>query len=1020
MVNCPYKGDGTMIKRTYEIWQISAETILANAKQREDGTYRIHFDIEKAVHNESVRKTEQPQCALFDQIEHIFNEPDFPETIRGLRRMEWHIVYVDFSGIFDRAPVGKTAELQKRAEAMFRPEGITLEFPYSRWQYYAFERSASMSRVSRLTFVSEYIYEKLKERITLGMRFDQCVLSKVYAYNGLMFTDGYRVSTAFDPKRMIVVDDFESTQRNVRMITVEDDGGEGAERSYRRVETVGALTVKEFDGEGLISREFAAFVDDRCGFRHIHSSFQIRMPYIKGVLHEVDFHSLFKELDVPYLIDIWGNRHPVNEVDMILTKSMFKAFGWMTDNGLSWKEYLERCEQYGHFLYISQFNTVKVPTQVDMNYQFLATVSMTQDEFRPTDLPGGWDHDPNEDPRNWLTKESESEYYRLVADPKSRMEYFTSVLDDPEINPLSTEAQKALLLVKNPLFINEPVYTDELKKHAESVYRDFAQGHLLIRGENRYLSGDLMRFLLYLAHLTADHRKASLKAVHRLSKECLLGTVAYAPGFANASAGQVTILRNPHIARNEEVIIDLLPKEGILRRKYLSHLTYVVMVNAKSLIPERLGGADYDGDIVKVISDPLINACVRRHYAELDYLASDYSRNLPLLKIPSVSAKESDANDWHARFETVRDTFASRVGQICNAAFNRAVVAYDESLPETEREKYREETELLAILTGLEIDAAKNGVRPDISQYLRAEDVERSLFLDYKDLVEGKRGKNRKGWKIKRFHDSILWEKVTSNIERLPHLAAQLKKHTPKVKAVPALDQELFAFATDPNWRERLPAKALEDMRNLISDYETALKRIRTERMNLNYMTRKKDIGRILFARAQTDVSIESLYAAFVECTEEEFRNARAALKEQQWHLIRDPYQRELFLFGQFRHMQFYEFKSILTDFRCGGYRILGDIICDYDDFYRKRGVKQARLRREDDSADLRVMLDGEDLLYRSNYKAEIRHRCRERLRSRLDTNLALRCAIALGKRKFALDVLNLEVYENALERTEQ
>ena len=139
-----------------------------------------------------------------------------------------------------------------------------------------------------------------------------------------------------------------------------------------------------------------------------------------------------------------------------------------------------------------------------------------------------------------------------------------------------------------------------------------------------------------------------------------------------------------------------------------------------------------------------------------------------------------------------------------------------------------------------------------------------------------------------------------------------------------------------------------------------------------------------------------------------------------QWHLIQDPYQRELFLFGQFRHMQFYEFKSILTDFRCGGYRILGDIICDYDDFYRKRGVKQARLRREDDSADLRAMLNGEDILYRSNYKAEIRHRCRELIDKRLEKNLALRCAVALGKRKFALDVLSMEVYENALERTEQ
>ena len=118
--------------------------------------------------------------------------------------------------------------------------------------------------------------------------------------------------------------------------------------------------------------------------------------------------------------------------------------------------------------------------------------------------------------------------------------------------------------------------------------------------------------------------------------------------------------------------------------------------------------------------------------------------------------------------------------------------------------------------------------------------------------------------------------------------------------------------------------------------------------------------------------------------------------------------------------MSFFDLLPILTDFRCGGYRIFGDIICDYDDFYRKRGVKQARLRREDDSTNLRTMLDGEDILYRSNYKAEIRHRCRELIDKRLEKNLALRCAIALGKRKFALDVLSMEVYENALERTEQ
>ena len=57
-------------------------------------------------------------------------------------------------------------------------------------------------------------------------------------------------------------------------------------------------------------------------------------------------------------------------------------------------------------------------------------------------------------------------------------------------------------------------------------------------------------------------------------------------------------------------------------------------------------------------------------------------------------------------------TFSSRVGQISNAALRRSILAYDESLPVEEREQYRKETEILTILTGLEIDSAKSGVKP--------------------------------------------------------------------------------------------------------------------------------------------------------------------------------------------------------------------------------------------------------------------------------------------------------------------
>lgn len=66
---------------------------------------------------------------------------------------------------------------------MFRPEGITLDFGSGYYRYIAFERSASMSRRSRLSFIREDFLEPLKERITLGMKIGMCQISKLYAYN---------------------------------------------------------------------------------------------------------------------------------------------------------------------------------------------------------------------------------------------------------------------------------------------------------------------------------------------------------------------------------------------------------------------------------------------------------------------------------------------------------------------------------------------------------------------------------------------------------------------------------------------------------------------------------------------------------------------------------------------------------------------------------------------------------------------------------------------------------------------
>ena len=92
--------------------------------------------------------------------------------------------------------------------------------------------------------------------------------------------------------------------------------------------------------------------------------------------------------------------------------------------------------------------------------------------------------------------------------------------------------------------------------------------------------------------------------------------------------------------------------------------------------------------------------------------------NLPLLKIPALSAPKSDANDWQARFQTVENTFAARIGQICNAALDRSVIAYNDHADPEERKRCRRDLEALAIYSGLEIDVAKTGVRPNLDEFL--------------------------------------------------------------------------------------------------------------------------------------------------------------------------------------------------------------------------------------------------------------------------------------------------------------
>ena len=975
----------------YKIFTLSARALIACAEETMPGFFRFHLNRDAT---QRVIKPGAPllqnDCALFYQIMKVLHPEDGFRVPQNtiIPDLSDQIIYMDFNGIFDRRAGQKYLDRQKRAEAMFRPEGITLDLGSGPAAFVAFERSGSMSRNATLSFIRAELYEPVRRRIMLDLRVGQCQLSKLYAYNGLMLSGGTRVTGIglTKPHRVIVVDNptFDAFQTNV--ITVEGEPISEGEKRYRRVEGKRDITVTRFDGEGLIASAFAKIVDKKYCGHHVHTSFQVRLPFVKGMLHVVDFHDFLKSAGCAFIRDIYGEEHPIGEVDIILTKSMFKGYGWLKENGKTWSDYLAAFDRYDHALYITNVSKEKPEAYTELNYQFLNTLSMTAEEFRPADLPEGWDHSPADDARHWVTKATEQRYYDICANEEFRIEYFAQ-----QRTPLG----KCVKL--NPLFIRENVCTKQFTDMMERLLKDYALGRLLIAGDNRYLSGDLMEFLSYLIDIKTTKRTG--KTIPFLSKAITIQLekdAFYAPGAIYEEDRICTLLRNPHISRNEEIRLSVLRHPEQMRKHYLGNLIDVVIVGVEVLAAQRLGGADYDGDMIKTISDPIVNECVKRNYFSGSI---DHSFNIPLLYIPAEEPVLRDANDWRDRFVTVRDTFSNRIGHLCNTAFDRSVIAYDENLTAEEKKKYREETELLAILTGLEIDAAKSGVRPYLDDYFRNA-PQKSAFLRYKTAEASER---RAAWyeltprqKKEKYIRQTDWNAVTSNVEKLPYYAYLLEKHTPKLKPVPAEDRELFSFARKPDWVQTLDREKLSAVKNLIAEYERCLSRIRACRAPIRHRKRQSDIERILYSRGQEEqYDSDMLYARFSALPPEQISFLRREIAHQKWHLMKTD-ERVSFLQANLPDME--ALFSLLIDFRFGGYRILGDLICDIDD--ENNAAERKQLFRETDSSAFTDMMRAyEAYASGGDYKSAIAEVCRGLLKTIVRERYMVRYLVAAGKR---------------------
>ena len=180
----------------YRIYELSARAVISYGRQQE-GAYAFQLSAAETERCKSLSAPhEQDDNALFYQIMCVLHGDAFTGAPGGqmVTDLSDIIFYMDFSGIFDRSGARKKYLIrQEKAKALFRPEGVSLDFGFGTHRYLAFERSGSMSRQARLSFIREDFYDVVCRRIMMDMTISDCQLSKLYAYNGLMLSSGIRI-----------------------------------------------------------------------------------------------------------------------------------------------------------------------------------------------------------------------------------------------------------------------------------------------------------------------------------------------------------------------------------------------------------------------------------------------------------------------------------------------------------------------------------------------------------------------------------------------------------------------------------------------------------------------------------------------------------------------------------------------------------------------------------------------------------------------------------------------------------
>ena len=466
-------------------------------------------------------------------------------------------------------------------EKLFLPEYVTVKFDtvkdfdracrgffINNIEYKRIVGTTGGVKTKTIVFVKTGIHEQLNKMIRNGANDIELIPAKLEAYRALAFSSSIPVKNT---KNIVVVKDWE-TKFKSDIIQVGDDSDGLYVKNIKNAD----MSLEDSDGYGAISPKLSKEWSDSLGEDYIPSGYVIRNSFCKGCLFTFDIKDFSEKIaNKDSIIDVWGNVHNVDDVDIIMPVSMLKL--WKAYDSI--EHYIESCDKNGYIFSITKMIPKKLENYRDLNYQFLQSLKINDEDLykllKPTideihDILGG-------DYRKTLLFLRGTEMNEDTAWMNNDYNYIQAMMIDKRMN-------------------DDPFVRSHVHRMIKKRIQDAKTGVIRTQGCFQIASGDIFGFMEFAFGM--DNPKGLLKS-----------NEFYSNYWSEKGINKIAGFRAPMTCHENIKIMNLKHTEDMLY--WYKYMNNVLIFNAWDCSAHTLNGLDKDGDqVFSTCSEVILNGII--------------------------------------------------------------------------------------------------------------------------------------------------------------------------------------------------------------------------------------------------------------------------------------------------------------------------------------------------------------------------------------------------------------------------